>query len=94
MCIRDSQSRFGFDPWIKPNTTDIIEALPGKGIKNISVICPAFVFDCLETLEEIAIRNQEYYVEAGGENIKLIPALNDGDKWVNEFYNYIYNKFA
>ena len=88
------QSRFGFDPWIKPNTTDIIEALPGKGIKNISVICPAFVFDCLETLEEIAIRNQEYYVEAGGENIKLIPALNDGDKWVNEFYNYIYNKFA
>ena len=88
------QSRFGFDPWIKPNTTDIIEALPSKGIKNISVICPAFVFDCLETLEEIAIRNQEYFVEAGGENIKLIPALNDGDKWVNEFYNYIYNKFA
>ena len=88
------QSRFGIDPWIKPNTTDIIEALPSKGIKNISVICPAFTFDCLETLEEIAIRNQEYFVEAGGESIKLIPALNDSDNWVNEFYNYIYKKFA
>lgn len=87
------QSRFGLDAWIKPNTTDVIESLPKEGIKKISVVCPAFVFDCLETLEEIAIRNNEYFVEAGGQSLKMIPALNDNDTWVNEFYGSIKNKF-
>jgi ferrochelatase len=87
------QSRFGLDAWIKPNTTDVIESLPKEGIKKISVVCPAFVFDCLETLEEIAIRNNEYFVEAGGQSLKMIPALNDNDTWVNKFYGSIKNKF-
>ena len=88
------QSRFGFDSWIKPNTTDVIESLPSKGIKDVAVVCPAFVFDCLETLEEIAIRNNEYFLDSGGTNLKLIPALNDKDEWVDTFYDFIYKKFA
>ena len=87
------QSRFGFDPWIQPNTTDVIEKLPNQNIKKISVICPAFVFDCLETLEEIAIRNNEYFVDAGGDSLKLIPALNANTKWVDSFYTYLHRKF-
>lgn len=87
------QSRFGLDAWIKPNTTEVIESLPAEGIKKISVVCPAFVFDCLETLEEIAIRNNEYFVEAGGQSLKMIPALNATDNWVNKFYESIKNKF-
>ena len=71
----------------------MIESLPKAGIKKISVVCPAFVFDCLETLEEIAIRNNEYFVEAGGQSLKMIPALNDNDTWVNKFYGSIKNKF-
>ena len=88
------QSRFGFDSWIKPNTTDVIESLPSVGIKDIAVVCPAFVFDCLETLEEIAVRNNEYFLASGGKTLKLIPALNDKDEWVDAFYDFIYEKFA
>ena len=83
------QSRFGMDSWIKPNTTDVVESLPAKGITNISVVCPGFIFDCLETLEEIAIRNMEFFVEAGGESMKLIPSLNDSDNWVQRFYTHV-----
>ena len=77
------------DSWIKPNTTDVVESLPAKGITNISVVCPGFIFDCLETLEEIAIRNMEFFVEAGGESMKLIPSLNDSDNWVQRFYTHV-----
>ena len=87
------QSRFGLDAWIKPNTTDVIEELPSKGIKNIAVVCPAFVFDCLETLEEIAIRNNEFFTDKGGEKLQLIPALNDSEEWVSGFYKHLSETF-
>ena len=88
------QSRFGIDEWLQPNTTDIIEKLAKKGIKKISVICPAFIFDCLETLEEIAIRNNEYFKVAGGDQIKLIPSLNDNQEWIVGLSKYINETFV
>lgn len=76
------QSRLGRAKWLAPNTEDIITDLAKSGNKNILVICPAFVTDCLETLEEIALRGQEVFSEAGGETLTLIPCLNDHPDWV------------
>jgi len=76
------QSRLGRAKWLGPNTEDKIRQLASSGTKNILVICPAFVTDCLETLEEIAIRGQEVFSEAGGKNLTLIPCLNDHPDWV------------
>jgi len=77
------QSRLGRAKWLGPNTEDRLRELAQSGAKNILVICPAFVTDCLETLEEIAIRGQEVFSEAGGENLTLIPCLNDRPEWVD-----------
>ena len=77
------QSRLGRAKWLGPNTEDRLRELAQSGAKNILVICPAFVTDCLETLEEIAIRGQEVFSEAGGENLTLIPCLNDQPEWVD-----------
>ncbi len=76
------QSRLGKAKWLEPNTEDKIRELAAAGAKNILVICPAFVTDCLETLEEIAIRGQEVFEEAGGEKLQLIPCLNQHPSWV------------
>ena len=71
------QSRFGYKKWLKPSTHDLLKALPQQGIKKIHVICPGFAVDCLETLEEIEIRGQETFLNAGGESLHYISALND-----------------
>lgn len=71
------QSRFGREEWLQPYTDETMQALPKEGIKHISVICPAFSADCLETLEEISEENKEYFIAAGGESYHYIPALND-----------------
>lgn len=76
------QSRLGRTPWIQPFTDLVIPELAGKGVKKLAVFCPSFVADCLETLEEIGIRAVESFREAGGEELKLIPSLNDHPKWV------------
>lgn len=76
------QSRLGRAKWLDPNTEDRLRELAAAGAKNILVICPAFVTDCLETLEEIAIRGQEVFEEAGGEKLTLIPCMNKHPKWV------------
>jgi ferrochelatase len=57
--------------------------MPEEGIKNLLVVCPAFVSDCLETLEEIAIRGKEMFLAAGGESFEMIPCLNTNPLWVN-----------
>jgi protoporphyrin/coproporphyrin ferrochelatase len=77
------QSRLGRTKWLEPNTEDCIRELAANGAKNILVICPAFVTDCLETLEEIAIRGQAVFREAGGDILTLIPCLNDHPEWVD-----------
>ena len=71
------QSRFGFARWLSPLTTQVLSELPKRGIKQINVICPGFAVDCLETLEEIAIRGRELFLKSGGESLAYIPALND-----------------
>ncbi len=76
------QSRLGRAKWLEPNTEDRLRELAASGAKNILVICPAFVTDCLETLEEIAIRGQEVFEQAGGNKLTLIPCLNQHPKWV------------
>jgi ferrochelatase len=77
------QSRLGRAKWLGPNTEDVLRELAASGAKKVMVICPAFVTDCLETLEEIAIRGEEVFIEAGGESLTLIPCLNDHTAWVN-----------
>jgi ferrochelatase len=82
------QSRLGSDQWIKPYTDEVFKSLPKQGIKNLLVICPAFVSDCLETLEEIAIRGKDSFKMAGGETFTVIPCLNANLKWVETFATY------
>jgi len=70
------QSRFGRAKWLEPATDDTLEALPGKGIKKIAIIAPGFSADCLETLEELAIRGRESFEEHGGTHFAYFPCLN------------------
>jgi ferrochelatase len=76
------QSRLGKDPWLKPYTDLELEKFPARGIKKLLVICPAFVSDCLETIEEIGIRGRESFLAAGGENLTLIPCMNEHPQWL------------
>ncbi|AZA98986.1 ferrochelatase [Chryseobacterium joostei] len=76
------QSRLGKDKWIEPYTDHTLETIPQKGIKNLAIVCPAFVSDCLETLEEISVEGKEQFLEAGGETFTYIPCLNDEDRWI------------
>lgn len=71
------QSRFGPEKWLSPNTKEILNELGKKKIDKLSIICPGFAADCLETLEEIAIKGKENYYCSGGKNYTYIPALND-----------------
>jgi len=77
------QSRLGRDPWLKPYTDYELMGLPQRGIKSLLVICPSFVSDCLETLEEIGIRGRESFLNAGGARFELIPCLNEHPLWVD-----------
>ena len=76
------QSRLGRAKWLAPNTEDRLRELAQKGVKKVLVICPAFVTDCLETLEEIEIRGRQVFKHAGGDELTLIPCLNDNPEWV------------
>jgi ferrochelatase len=70
------QSRFGKARWLQPYTSEVLAALPRRGIKGVSVICPGFAADCLETLEEIGMENRDVFLDAGGEQYHYIAALN------------------
>ena len=76
------QSRLGRSPWIQPYTDLVIRDLAQKGVKKLAVLSPAFVADCLETLEEIAIRAREDFQAHGGEELRLVSSLNSEDAWV------------
>jgi len=73
------QSRFGREPWLQPYTDHTLEALARDGVRTVDVICPGFAADCLETLEEIAMQNNESFVNLGGSALRYIPALNARD---------------
>lgn len=85
------QSRLAGDPWLKPYTDFEFERLAKEGRKKLAVVTPAFVSDCLETLEEIAMEGKEQFEEAGGEHYIHIPCLNDSDDWVNLMVKWIRN---
>lgn len=87
------QSRLGFDPWLRPYTDRTIERLGKGGTKNMAIVTPAFVSDCLETLEEIAMEGEEIFHEVGGEKFTTIPCLNDDDNWVDLLAKWI-NEWA
>ena len=76
------QSRLGRDPWLQPYTDATLEEWGKEGIQKVRVVCPAFVTDCLETLEEIAEEGKEIFLEAGGEDYELIPCLNEDPRWI------------
>jgi ferrochelatase len=76
------QSRLGKAKWIEPYTEARLDELGKQGVKKLLVMCPAFVADCIETLEEIGDRGREQFVEAGGESLQLVPCLNDHSSWV------------
>lgn len=76
------QSRLGADAWLKPFTAEQLAEFPKRGIKNLLIACPAFVSDCLETLEEIQVEGRETFMKNGGERFELIPCLNDSAEWI------------
>jgi ferrochelatase len=82
-CQITFQSRVGREPWLQPYTDEVIKNLAKSGIKHIQVISPGFSVDCLETLEEIAIRYHDLFIASGGEKFEYIPALNASDAHIN-----------
>lgn len=76
------QSRFGRAEWLQPYTQSTLEQLGASGTRRVDVICPGFVADCLETLEEIAIENKAAFLGAGGKEFNYIPCLNERDDWI------------
>lgn len=72
------QSRFGPAKWLGPATDETLEALPAQGVRKVAVVAPGFSSDCLETLEELAIRGRESFIAAGGTDFAYLPCLNDG----------------
>ena len=89
MCF---QSRFGLDKWLQPDILDVLQETVDEGITKISVACPSFVADCLETLEEISIRDFEIFESIGGDKLDLIPSLNDSEDWVKGFASLLESK--
>jgi ferrochelatase len=81
------QSRFGREPWLAPYTDETLKMLGEKGVKHVQVMCPGFSADCLETLEEIAVQNKEFFLEAGGEKYTYIPALNASAEHIEMMVN-------
>jgi len=77
------QSRLGRTPWIKPYTDELLTALPARGVRRAVILSPAFVADCLETLEELGIRAAATFRAAGGEELRVVPAVNSEDGWAD-----------
>lgn len=83
------QSRLGFDPWLQPYTDRTIERMGLAGTKKLAIVTPAFVSDCLETLEEIAMEGEEIFHEVGGKEFIVIPCLNDREDWADLLTGWI-----
>jgi protoporphyrin/coproporphyrin ferrochelatase len=76
------QSRFGAARWLQPYTEPTLVELARGGVKRVDVVCPGFVSDCLETLEEIGIAARHAFVAAGGRDLSLVPCLNEAPEWI------------
>ena len=85
------QSRLGRDPWLKPASDVRLREFPAEGVKRLVVICPAFVSDCLETLEEMGIRGRESFLQSGGKSFRLISCLNEHPLWLAALEKMVHN---
>lgn len=83
------QSRFGVLPWIKPYTDETLKKWGKEGVDSVDIICPGFSADCLETHEEIALQNRDFFMKAGGSKYNYIPALNDQPSHIDVLTNLI-----
>lgn len=88
------QSRLGRDPWLQPYTAVRLKEFPKEGVKKLLVVCPAFISDCLETLEEIAGEGKEEFLHAGGESFTMIPCLNVHPLWVAALRKWVQEYMA
>ncbi|MDD3482027.1 ferrochelatase [Azovibrio restrictus] len=88
------QSRFGKAQWLQPYTAPTLEALARKGVRRVDVICPGFVADCLETLEEIALEGKQDFLQAGGQEYHYIPALNENPVWIHALADLVETHLA
>ena len=76
------QSRLGREPWMQPYTDEVLVRLAQSGVSRLLVLCPAFVADCLETLEEIGMRGRDSFLQAGGTELTLVPCMNEHPLWI------------
>lgn len=83
------QSRFGRAKWLEPYTEPTVQKLAGQGITDIDVVCPGFLTDCLETLEEIQVEVRDAFMAAGGKQYRYIPALNDDSAWIESLADLV-----
>lgn len=81
------QSRFGRQEWLKPYTDVTLKGLPEQGVKSVQIVCPGFAADCLETLEEVAVENRDYFLAAGGQRYEYIPCLNSSAEHITALGN-------
>jgi ferrochelatase len=88
------QSRLGSDPWLQPYTDKELERFGHEGVAKMLVICPAFVSDCLETLEEIAMQGKESFLEAGGKEFGMIPCMNEHPRWIEALEQMVRSSFS
>ncbi len=88
------QSRFGRAKWVGPSTQDLLVSLPKDGVRKLDIVCPGFACDCLETLEEIALRGREDFYAAGGKAFTYIPCLNDDAIWVTALTDLTWRHLA
>jgi ferrochelatase len=79
------QSRLGKAKWIQPYTDAVLRGLPEKGVKKVVVVSPAFVSDCLETLEELGVEGKDDFISAGGQSYELVPCLNGDEAFAEGF---------
>jgi ferrochelatase len=86
------QSRFGRAQWLKPYTSEVLQALGREGVKRVDVFCPGFVADCLETLEEIGIEARATFLQAGGKEFNAIPCLNEHPLWIAALANLVFRE--
>jgi ferrochelatase len=81
------QSRLVGEPWLTPFTDQVLANLPAQGVKRLLILCPAFITDCLETLEEIQQEGRDIFLGAGGESFQQIPCLNDHPAYIDFLAN-------
>ncbi|MEL5848694.1 MAG: ferrochelatase [Candidatus Igneacidithiobacillus chanchocoensis] len=87
--VQTFQSRFGPARWLEPYTAVTLKELGSQGVERLDCLCPGFVTDCLETLEEVAVEGKDIFLHAGGKEMHYIPCLNDDAEWIADFRQII-----